>query len=54
MSKYALSAKYETLSAAAQKQVQTFVEFLSKTSSSKPARLPSDGSNLIGQAVWRI
>ena len=31
-------AKYETLSVAAQKQVETFIEFLSKTSAPKPAR----------------
>ena len=38
MSKDALIAKYETLPAPAQKQVQTFIEFLSQTSSPKPAR----------------
>ena len=38
MSKDALIAKYETLSAPAQKQVETFIEFLSQTSSPKPAR----------------
>ena len=38
MSKDALIAKYETLPATAQKQVETFIEFLSQTSSPKPAR----------------
>jgi len=38
MSKDALIAKYETLPAPAQKQVETFIEFLSQTSSPKPAR----------------
>ncbi len=38
MSKDTLIAKYETLPATAQKQVETFIEFLSKTSSPKPAR----------------
>jgi hypothetical protein len=32
MSKDTLIAKYETLPAVAQKQVETFIEFLSKTS----------------------
>jgi hypothetical protein len=40
MSKDALIAKYETLPAPAQKQVETFIEFLSQTSSPKPARSP--------------
>lgn len=35
MSKDALIAKYETLPVAAQKQVETFVEFLSKTTPTK-------------------
>ncbi|HXR06375.1 MAG TPA: DUF2281 domain-containing protein [Candidatus Acidoferrum sp.] len=38
MSKDALIAKYETLPATAQRQVETFVEFLAQTSSPKPAR----------------
>ena len=38
MSKDTLIAKYETLPAPAQKQVETFIEFLSQTSSPKPAR----------------
>ena len=38
MSKDALIAKYETLPAPAQKQVEIFIEFLSQTSSPKPAR----------------
>jgi hypothetical protein len=38
MSKDTLIAKYETLPAPAQKQVEAFIEFLSQTSSPKPAR----------------
>jgi hypothetical protein len=38
MSKDTLIAKYETLPVAAQKQVETFIEFLSRTSPPKPAR----------------
>ena len=38
MSKDALIAKYDSLPATAQKQVETFIEFLSQTSASKPAR----------------
>ncbi len=38
MSKETLIAKYETLPVAAQKQVQTFVEFLSQTNGTKPVR----------------
>ena len=38
MSKDALIAKYETLPAAAQKQVATFIEFLSQTNGTKRAR----------------
>ena len=38
MSKDALIAKYEALPAAAQKQVATFVEFLSQTNGTKHAR----------------
>ena len=38
MSKDTLIAKYETLPAAAQKQVEIFIEFLLKTTPSKPAR----------------
>ena len=38
MSKDALIAKYETLPATAQRQVETFIEFLSQTSSPKPPR----------------
>ena len=38
MSKETLIAKYETLPAAAQKQVATFIEFLSQTSVPKQAR----------------
>jgi hypothetical protein len=38
MSKDVLIAKYETLPAAAKKQVETFIEFLSKTNFPKPAR----------------
>ncbi len=38
MSKDTLIAKYETLPAPAQKQVETFIEFLSQNSSAKPAR----------------
>jgi hypothetical protein len=35
MSKSALIAKYEALPVAAQRQVETFIEFLSKTTSTK-------------------
>ncbi len=35
MSKNALIAKYEALPVTAQKQVETFIEFLSKTTSAK-------------------
>jgi hypothetical protein len=38
MSKDMLIAKYEALPVAAQKQVQTFIEFLSKATSEKSAR----------------
>lgn len=38
MSKDTLVAKYEALPAVAQKQVETFIEFLSKTTTTKPAR----------------
>ena len=38
MSKDALIAKYETLPVAAQKQVESFIEFLSRTNSPKSAR----------------
>ena len=38
MSKDTLIAKYETLPVVAKKQVQTFVEFLSKTSSPRNGR----------------
>jgi hypothetical protein len=38
MSKDALIAKYETLPVSAKKQVETFIEFLSETSSPKRAR----------------
>jgi hypothetical protein len=38
MSKETLIAKYETLPAAAQKQVETFIEFLSRTTPAKSAR----------------
>lgn len=38
MSKDALIAKYETLPASAQRQVESFIEFLAKASSPKPAR----------------
>jgi hypothetical protein len=38
MSRDALIAKYETLPVAARKQVETFIEFLSKTSTPKSAR----------------
>lgn len=38
MSKDTLIAKYEALPVPAQKQVETFIEFLSKTSSQKSAR----------------
>jgi hypothetical protein len=37
MSKSALIAKYEALPVAAQKQVETFIEFLSKRTSAKSA-----------------
>ncbi len=36
MSKDTLIAKYESLPAMAQKQVETFIEFLSKTTPTKP------------------
>jgi len=38
MSKDTLIAKYETLPVGAKKQVETFIEYLSKTSSPKPVR----------------
>jgi len=38
MSKGTLIAKYETLPVVAQKQVETFIEFLSKTTPTKFAR----------------
>ena len=38
MSRDTLIAKYETLPAVAQKQVETFIEFLSQTSPTKPMR----------------
>jgi hypothetical protein len=38
MSTETLIAKYETLPVVAQKQVETFIEFLSKTNSAKSAR----------------
>ena len=38
MSKDTLIAKYEALPVTAQKQVETFIEFLSKTTSAKSAR----------------
>ena len=38
MSKDALIAKYDTLPVVAQKQVETFVEFLSQTTPTKPVR----------------
>jgi hypothetical protein len=38
MSKDALIAKFETLPATAQRQVETFIEFLSQASSPKPVR----------------
>ena len=38
MSKDTLIAKYEALPVVAQKQVETFVEFLSKTTTTKPPR----------------
>ena len=38
MSKDTLIAKYETLPAVAQKQVETFIEFLSQTSPTKSGR----------------
>ena len=38
MSKDTLIAKYESLPAMAQKQVETFIEFLSKTTPTKSAR----------------
>jgi hypothetical protein len=38
MSKDTLIAKYETLPVVAQKQVEIFIEFLSKTTPTKPAR----------------
>ena len=38
MSKDTLIAKYETLPVVAQKQVETFIEFLSKTTPAKSAR----------------
>ncbi len=38
MSKDTLIAKYESLPAMAQKQVETFIEFLSKTSPPRPVR----------------
>lgn len=38
MSKDALIAKYETLPVSAKKQVETFIEFLSKSSPPKRAR----------------
>ncbi len=38
MSKDTLVAKYEALPAVAQKQVETFIEFLSKTTTAKPSR----------------
>lgn len=38
MSKDTLFAKYETLPVAAQKQVETFIEFLSQTAPPKNAR----------------
>ena len=39
MSKETLIAKYETLPAVAQKQVETFIEFLSQTTPTKSARV---------------
>ena len=41
MSKSALIAKYEALPVAAQKQVETFIEFLSKTTPAKSTRPPN-------------
>ena len=38
MSKDTLLAKYETLPVTAQKQVETFIEFLSQTTAVKPVR----------------
>ena len=38
MSKDTLVAKYEALPVVAQKQVETLIEFLSKTTSTKPSR----------------
>ena len=38
MSRDTLIAKYETLPVVAQKQVETFIEFLSKTAQPKPGR----------------
>lgn len=38
MSKDTLIAKYETLPVGAQKQVETFIEFLSQTTTTKSAR----------------
>jgi hypothetical protein len=38
MSKDTLVAKYEALPVPAQRQVETFIEFLAQTSSSKPVR----------------
>ena len=38
MSKDTLIAKYETLPVGAQKQVQTFIEFLAQTTPAKPGR----------------
>ena len=38
MSKDTLIAKYEALPVTAQKQVETFIELLSKTTSAKPVR----------------
>lgn len=38
MSKDALIAKYEKLPAAAQQQVETFIEFLANTTPPKPSR----------------
>jgi hypothetical protein len=40
MSKDTLIAKYEALPVVAQKQVEIFIEFLSKTAQPKPARTP--------------
>ena len=38
MSKDTLIAKYETLPAPAQRQVESFIEFLSRSNAPKPAR----------------